>query len=130
MKIALAVARILLGLLFLVAGGSGFFLIAHGPPPMPGLAGAFQDVIFQSRFVLFVDTVQLIAGALLLVNRYVPLALVLLGAVISNILVFHLTMQPSGIVPGLIAALVWVFIAYQYRANLAPIFEANPTPTY
>ena len=128
MKIAVVVARVLLGLLFFAAGLAGFVFYSHPPPAPPGLAGQFQDVWFRSGWVLFVDATQLISGALLLANRYVVLALVLLGAVLANILAFHITMQPGGIFPGLIATFVWIFLAWHYRTNLAPIFEANVTP--
>jgi hypothetical protein len=124
-----AVARVLLGLLFVVAGGSGFYIAFSGmalPPAPTPLANAFQDVIFQSHFVLFTDGVQLIAGILLLANRYVPLALVALAAVIANILAFHLTMAPATIVPGIIAAILWVIVALRHRASLAPLLRAKP----
>jgi len=122
MKLTRTIARIVLGLLFVVAGASGFYLITVGPPPMPGLAGAFQDVFFKSRWVLFVDGVEFIAGALLLVNRYVPVALMLLAGVIANILVFHITMFPSGIGPGLFALVLWFIVAWPYRSLFAPLF--------
>ncbi|MFN2460622.1 MAG: hypothetical protein ABR591_08045 [Candidatus Velthaea sp.] len=126
MKTAATVARILLGLVFLAAGASGFFLIAHGPPPMPGLAGQFQDVFFRSYWVLFVDGVEAICGALLLANRFVPLALTALAAVIANILIFHITMAPSGIVTGAIALVLWAILAWRHRASFAPLLEARP----
>lgn len=125
MRITATVARILLGLLFVVAGGSGFFLIAHPPPEPPGLAGVFQDVFFKSRWVLFVDGVEVIAGILLLANRFVPVALLLLAGVIPNILVFHITMMPSAIIPGLIATVLWFIVALQYRSLFAPLFRAR-----
>jgi hypothetical protein len=128
MKITMTVARILLGLLFSAAGLSGFILVNHPPPPAPGLAGAFADVFFKSRWVLFVDGVQLVAGALLLANRFVPLALLLLASVLSNILVFHLTMAPAGIVPGLVATVLWTFLALQYRSTFAPLFVQRAQP--
>ena len=126
MQYAYTAARILLGLLFVVAGASGFFLI-NNPPPMPGLAGAFQDVFFKSRWVLFVDGVELVAGVLLLANRFVPVALLLLAGVLANILVFHITMFPAGIAPGLIALVLWLIVAMRYKALFAPLFAANPT---
>jgi hypothetical protein len=43
-----------------------------------------------------VFSVQFISGVLLLANLFVPLATVLLGAVIANILMFHIAMQPAG----------------------------------
>jgi hypothetical protein len=71
--------------------------------------------------VFFVSGVQVIAGLLLLVNQFVPLALALLAPVIANILVFHLTMQPSGLPPGLLAAILWIILAWRFRAYFAPL---------
>lgn len=122
MNIVLLIARILLGLGFTVAGMFGFVLtFGAGPPAMPGLAGQFQNVIFQSHFVLFVDAVQLISGLALLANRFVPLALVISAAVLYNILAFHITMMPIGIFPGLILTLCWLVIARSMRERLAPL---------
>ena len=126
MKTTATVARILLGLVFFAAGLSGFLLISHPPAAPPGLAGEFQDVFFRSYWVLFVDGVELIAGLLLLSNRYVPLALALLAAVIANIIVFHVTMAPLGLPVAAIVAALWATVATQYRANFAPLFVQNP----
>jgi putative oxidoreductase len=117
-------ARVLLGLVFVMSGLSGFiFLFMAAPPPQAGLAGAFQNVFFRSHCVQFVDGVQLVSGALLLSNRYVTLALTLLGAVVANILVFHITMQPQTIPVPLVVLILWIILAYRYRANLAPLFK-------
>jgi putative oxidoreductase len=122
MKIAVIVARILLGLTFTVAGLSGFVLsFGAGPPPMPGLAGQFQNVIFHSHYVLFIDGVQLITGLALLLNRYVALALLTSAAILFNILAFHLAMMPAGIVPGLVLTGCWFLIALQLRDRLKPL---------
>ena len=121
-----ATARILLGLVFLAAGLSGFLLINNPPPAPPGLAGAFQDVFFRSHWVLLVDGVEFVAGAVPLSNRFVPLALTLLGAVITNILTFHITMQPAGIIPGLVVTVLWTVVAFRFRSSLAPLFVARP----
>ena len=122
MKTAFHASRILLGLIFLASGISGFFLISNPPPMPPGLAGAFQDVFFRSGWVLFVDSVELVAGLLLLTNRYVPLALSLLSAVIANILVFHITMMPAGLPVALIVTALWTIVALRYRSTFAPLF--------
>lgn len=122
MRIASLVSRILLGLAFTVAGAFGFALTFWAsPPPMPGLAGQFQSVIFQAHFVLFVDAVQLIAGLALLANRFVPLALVVCAGILYNILAFHLTMMPMGIFPGLILTVCWFLVALPMRDRFAPL---------
>jgi putative oxidoreductase len=123
-KIVVTTARILLGLIFFVFGLNGFLhFIPMRPQDMPtGLAGQYIGVLMQSHYIYFVAAIQVIGGALLLVNRYVSLALVLLGPVIVNILLYHILMEPKGIVPGLVAAICWLIIAYAARKNLAGVF--------
>jgi hypothetical protein len=128
MKTTATVARILLGLVFFAAGVSGFVLISHPPAQPPGLAGEFQDVFFRSYWVLFVDGVELIAGLLLLSNRYVPLALTLLAAVIANIIVFHVTMAPLGLPVAAVVAALWAIVATRHRASFAPLLAQKLTP--
>jgi putative oxidoreductase len=121
MKIATLIAQILLGLMFLVAGLNAFFNFLTGPMPT-GLAGEFVDALVKSHYFLVVGAVQAIGGAMLIVNRYVPLALTLLGPVIVNILMFHLTLNHTGLVGALVVAILWCFIAYRYRQNFAGLF--------
>lgn len=128
MKVTIVVARILLGLVFAAAGLSGFLLIAHPPAQPPGLAGEFQDVFFRSYWVLFVDGVELIAGILLLSNRYVPLALSLLAPVIANIIVFHLTMAPMGLPIAAVVTVLWAILAFAYRSSFTPLLASKPQP--
>jgi len=128
MKTAFSISRILLGLVFTAAGLSGFFLIANPPPLPPGLAGVFQDVFFKSHWVLFVDSVELLSGVMLLANRYVPLALTALAAVIANILVFHITMMPSGMPVALVVTVLWTLVALPFRELFAPLFAQRPAP--
>ncbi len=122
MNIAVVVARILLGLVFFAAGLSGFFFVADPPPAPPGLAGEFQDAFFRSGWVVFVDGIELLAGVLLLVNRFVALALTLLGGVISNIIVYHITLAPAGLPIAGIVALLWgivgVALPFQFCTSL------------
>ena len=120
MKIVSIIARLLLGLMFFVFGLNGFLNFMHAPLP-PGLAGTFLSTLVASHFVYFVAVVQVIAGALLLVNRFVPLALALLAPVLYNILVFHITMQPSGLPPGLFASILWLILVWRLRAYFAPL---------
>ena len=125
MKIAVIIARVLLGLTFAFFGANGLHpFLPMGPMPT-GLAGQFIAVFAQSHWVTVVATVQVIAGLLLLVNRYVPLALALLGPVIVNILVFHLLMNLAGIPPGVVVTILWLFLFYRYRGNFAGLFVAK-----
>jgi uncharacterized membrane protein YphA (DoxX/SURF4 family) len=127
MKIVALIARILLGLVFLVFGLNGFLNFIPAPP-IPGLAGTFLVALVQSHYIYFIAGIQVIAGALLLINQFVPLALALLAPVIANILVFHLTMQPSGLPPGILAAILWCILAWRFRASFAPLLVQKAVP--
>jgi putative oxidoreductase len=121
MKIAVLVARILLGLLFLVFGLNGFFHFIPMPPP-PGLAGQYFTVLFVSHYLVPVFLLQVVGGVLLLVNRYVPLALILLGPVLVNILMFHSLMAPEGLPMALITTVLWLIVFAGVRKAFAGVF--------
>src|SRR5262249_28270553 len=122
MKIVVMIARILLGLIFVVFGLNGYLnFIPMGSPPS-GLAGQFLGVLFQSHYVYFVCAVQIVGGALLLVNRYVPFGLTLLGPVIVNILVYHLLMDLKDIPLALVVTILWGIVAYRNRQYFAGLF--------
>jgi putative oxidoreductase len=123
MKIAVVIARILLGLPFLIFGLNNFF---HFIPmqPIPGDAGTLVTVMYTHGWLTFHGILYVVAALLLVVGRYVPVALVLLGPVIVNILVFHLTLAPSGIGPGLVCAVLEVFLIWAYW----PAFRGILTP--
>ena len=124
MKIAAVIARILLGLLFLFSGLNNLF---HFIPQqtIPGDAGVLADVLFRHGWFTFHGLLEVIASALLLVGRYVPIALVLLGPILVNILVFHITLAPAGIGPGLVCTLLELFLIYAYWPAFEGIFTAD-----
>jgi putative oxidoreductase len=126
MRYTVLAARIVLGLIFVVLGLNGFLLFMPPPPHIPGNAGAFSGAMFASHYVYFTSGAQVLGGALLLVNRYVPLALIVLAGVVLNILAFHLTMWPQALVPFPVLVVVcWFVVAWPLRAHFAPIFTAK-----
>jgi putative oxidoreductase len=120
MKIATLIARILLGLLFLVFGLNGFLHFIPMAPPA-GLAGQYMGALFLSHYLVAVFLLQTIGGALLLANRFVPLALVLLGPVLVNILLFHALMAPEGLPIALFATVLWAILFYSIRRAFAGV---------
>lgn len=126
MKLAATIARYLLGLIFTVFGLNGFLNFIKQPPPPEAIAGQFFGVVFTSHYAWMFFAFQLIAGLLLLSGYFVPLALTVLAAELVNILTFHATMNPEGIAPGLLAAVLWIIVFLQYRASFEPLFAAKP----
>jgi len=121
MKIASLVARLLLGVVFVVFGLNGFLHFIKAPMP-EGIAGQFAGALFGTKYYVVIFGVQLIGGILFLVNRYVPLALVLIGPIIVNILCFHGLLGAPGLPMALIVALLWAIVAIRNKQHLAGIF--------
>lgn len=125
MKIAATIARYLLGLMFFVFGLNSFLQFIPQGPPQPGNAGAFVNVLMAAHYFYGVGAVMVIAGLLLLINRYVALGLTFLGPILFNILLFHITMAPGSIGMGVFATLLWFLVFWQHRAAFAGLFKAR-----
>jgi|SRR5882672_2438018 len=122
MKIASIIARYLIALVFIVFGLNGFLHFIPQPPPPSELARQYFTVMFTSHYLVFIFGLQLIAGVLFLFRRTVPLALTIAAPLIVNILLFHLLMDPHGIVPGLVVTTLWFVIYWQFRAAFYGVF--------
>ena len=121
MKQIATIARILLGLLFVVFGLNGFLKFIPTPLP-PGPASQFMEVMVVSRFYTVVLLTQIVGGLLLLANRYVPLGLLLLGPVLVNILAFHVFMAPAGLPIAVVATALWCIVFFRVRSAFSGVF--------
>ncbi len=126
MKKAVLAARILLGLLFFVFGLNGILHFLPTPPMPQDDSTTLAMIMMKHGWLTFVSVLQVIGGLLLLVGRYVPLGLVILAPIVVNILLFHLLLAPKGIVPGLFAAVLEVFLIWAYRRSFRGLFDAAP----
>lgn len=128
MRIVALIARLLLGLIFFVFGLNGFLQFLNMGPMPTGLAGQFVGALAQSHYFWVVAGLQVIGGVLLLVGRFVPLALVLLGPVIVNILLYHFLLNPAGIGLALVVTVLWFIVFYAYRQYFSGIFVQKAAP--
>ena len=128
MKIAATIARYLLGLMFLIFGLNGFLNFIHQPPPPSPLAVQFFTAVSMSHFMVLVFIVQIVGALLLLSGRFLPLALTILAPVIVNILNYHFTVDPSGVAPGLLAAVLWFVVFFPIRSSFSALLQSRPAP--
>ncbi len=124
MKYAFVIARVLLGLVFTVFGLNAF-LHFFPNPPVRGLAGQFMGALLGSHYYVIAFGTELIGGALLLINRYVPLALMLLGPVIVNILSFDMFLDSANMAPAIVVTVLWFVVFSQVRSSFAGLFVAK-----
>jgi putative oxidoreductase len=122
MKITSIIARFPLGLIFLVFGLNGFLHFIPSPPPS-GTAGQFFGALFVSHYLVSIFLLQVISAVLLLVNRYVPLALTLLAPIIVNILLIHTLMLPSGLPLALLVTALWIVVFLSVRSAFAGLWQ-------
>jgi len=96
---------------------------------MPEGAGAFAGALMKTSYMFpLIAGTQLLVGVLLLLNRFVPLALVLIMPILVNIIAFHIFLQPAGIAPGVVLLALELYLAWEYRRAYRPLLAMRSTP--
>jgi uncharacterized membrane protein YphA (DoxX/SURF4 family) len=129
-------ARVALGIIFL---GSGIFgmLMALGIVPMPPqkeplseAAAAFMAGLFKSGYLFkLIKATEIASGALLLFNRFTPLALILLAPIVVNIFAVHAFLMPSGLPIAIVVVVLEAYLAWAYRDSYRALFVSRAQPT-
>jgi hypothetical protein len=124
------VARILMGLPLFVFGLNGFLnFIPQPKTPLPEGAMAFAGALVNTGYMMqLIGATLLIVGALLLSNRFVPLALALFAPFIVNSLAFHLCLEHTGLPMAVVFLAFELYLAWTYRAAYRPMLTARVTP--
>jgi uncharacterized membrane protein YphA (DoxX/SURF4 family) len=122
-------ARLLLGLLFLASGLAGLVMPVPPLPPdtPPGMVALFTGLT-GSYLLTLVKVTEAAVGALLLINRFVPVALLALAPVTVNIVLVHLLLAPSGLPIALVVLALHLFLAWSYRGAYRAVLAARAEP--
>lgn len=124
MKYVIIIARVLLGLVFVVFGLNGFLHFMGPMPEMQGQAGAFVTALASSGYLYVIAFLQVVGGLCLLLGaRFVPLGLTLLGPVIVNIVLFHIFLEPAGLPMAIALSALALFLLWIYRFKFPAIFQ-------
>ena len=111
------VSRFVLGVLLLIFGLNKFLHFLP-MPPMQGAAGEFMGAIVATGYLFqLIAVVEVVVGILLVLNRYAPLALVLLAPVSLNIILFHLFLDPGSMAAGALVTLLNVYLLFAHKAK-------------
>jgi putative oxidoreductase len=112
MKTLANISRFLLAAIFTILGLNGFLHFIQG-------------AMSVSNYLLVIFALQLISGVLLLINRYVPLALTILSPIMMNVLLYGLLINPAGLRFAFFVAILWGVVLVSVRSAFAGIFEAR-----
>jgi len=110
-KVTMAL-RIVLGLILIVFGANKFLNFM----PMPELsegAADFMGALGKTGYMFpLIGAIEVIAGLLLIFNKWVPFALVVLAPLAVNMLLFHLKFDLAGIGGAAVVSLLTVVLIY------------------
>ena len=112
------IIRILLSLVLLLSGFNKLF--EFFPTPLGSLNTSFGEIGY---LINIVAVFEILIGALLLSNRWVAFALVLLVPLSLNILLFHIYLNFQGILPAIIVAFLNGILLYKQRRQYVPLFN-------
>lgn len=120
-----------LGAIFLVIGGlNGLFqFVPEHPSSLRESCVAcapFLNGILSTGYLFpFIKIVELVAGGLLIAGLWVPLATVILSPIVLNIGLYHLFLNPSGLLIAIVIAVLHGFVAWQNRAAYSALMAPN-----
>src|SRR3954471_1900756 len=129
---ALTAVRVLLGLVFFTFGLDGFLHFVPQPDPstMPPGSVAFAGALMGTGYMFpLIKGTEVVVGALLLANRFVPLALALLAPVLVNIVLFHAFLAPSGMGIAVVVLGLHLLLAWTHRRAYRPMLGARGPAT-
>jgi uncharacterized membrane protein YphA (DoxX/SURF4 family) len=127
-RVVTAVVRILLGLMFLFFGLNGFLNFMPAPKEMPQDVMTVLGGLMKGGYMTVVAGTEVIVAVLLLLNRFVPLALALLAPIIVGIITFHIDLAPATIGPVIVVLVMELYLAWAYRSAFKPMLAARTTP--
>lgn len=122
--LAAHISRIVLGTVFLLAGVNGYFVVFELEPFIATSPQAMA--LLEMDYLLIAEkSIEVICGALLLINRFVPLALAALTPIIGNILLLHLFVDHSLLLLACILSLATAYLLYGYKNHFLRLFDRS-----
>ncbi|WP_338453005.1 hypothetical protein R4Z09_14715 [Niallia oryzisoli] len=125
MHLLIRIAEILLGVIFLGAGLNGY-VVLFGFEAFAPTSPAAIEFLGDGYLLAIEKGVEIITGILLIIRRFVPLALVVLASIIVNILAFHIFVDSELLLLAILVVLLEALLAWYYRESYKGILESRP----
>ncbi|WP_423800725.1 DoxX family membrane protein [Neobacillus sp. SAB-20_R2A] len=124
-KISMHISRLFLGVVFLIAGINGFFVIFGSEPFIATSLAAMA--LFEFKYLLIAEkSLEVICGILLIVNQFIPLAIAILSPIVANIFLLHLFLDHSLLPLAIMLVLTFGVLLFYYRNNFMSLLERKP----
>ncbi len=118
------ILRLILGLGLIIFGLTKFISFGFLPEPyFPEEASRFLESLSNTGYVLkAVGVFELAIGILLIFNKWIPFALLLLAPITLNIFLFHVFLDTPGLIRALIVIFLNAILIYKYWKSYRPLF--------
>ena len=124
--IPLVIAKVILGVSFLVFGANGFLHFMPVPPPDSANGVAFLKLLDSTGYLKVVKALEMLGGGLILGGRLAPLGLLILGPILINIMIFDIFMDPMALPIVAVLGALAAFVGWQHKEHFAPFFVVRP----
>jgi hypothetical protein len=114
--------------MFLIFGLNGFLNFMPAPKDMPQEIMNVVGALMKAGYINVVSGAEVLVAAMLLTNRFVPLALALLAPVVVGIITFHIAIAPATIGPGIVVLVMELYLAWAYRGAFRPMLKTKVRP--
>ncbi len=119
-KVTMAL-RIILGLVLIIFGANKFAGFMPSPE-LTGDAAAFMGALVGAGYFTILGVLEIVIGLLLILNKWVPFALILLAPLAVNFLIFHLTYDTAGMGPAALVSLLTIALLYANKEKFKTLF--------
>ena len=117
------IARFSFSFVLILFGLNQFFHFLPNPD-YPAKAQELISAFQHSGYIFYtVGTVQITLGIMLLINKYIPLGLLLFAPILVNVLLFHLCVDIAGLPKVLPTLLLYSFFVFRYKSHLIPVLK-------
>ncbi|MEM9545490.1 MAG: DoxX family protein [Bacteroidota bacterium] len=115
--------RILFGVFCLIFGLNKF--LGFIPfPPIDGDGGTLMSIYFTSGFLKIIGVLEIVFGLALIINKYVPLSLTILIAIMFNAFIFHALHDMAGIGGAVLGMILGLLLVYANKDRFKDLLSA------
>ncbi|MEM5565337.1 DoxX family membrane protein [Psychroserpens sp. AS72] len=119
------VLRIILGLFVLVFGLNKFFEFLPAPEGMSEEAMAYFGALVNSKTMVLVAIVEIVAGLALILNKFGALLALILMSVSVNAVLFHAVLDQANIAGALVLLVLNIAVLYGYKDRFKSLTYTN-----
>lgn len=121
------IARVLLGLVFLLGAMTFFLNLIPPPADMPERLKTFNEGLMASGYFFnLLKVTELVCGLMLVTGLFVPLALVVLAPISLNIFLVHALLAPEGLPLAVVIGVLMIYLSFfaePYASSIRPLFR-------